>query len=423
MNKLRKLYVWTLALLACAGMAGCSDDNDDDKKPTDPDFVEDYHFDVWVALGRHGGMARDVQTLVRSLSDLEASQPTITFEGTGAEVNKTLTLETIQKGAYYYQVPVSGDCFGKYVIEDNRIRTIAERRFETNTFAARKYTHAWTDDNTLVIMAANGAGDKVVWTKLNTADMTIVSEGTLAIPALAEGDNLCTSGILSYRASDNKLFYFYFTKVGKRGGKRTSTVLTAVINPSTMAVEEVNPAPIDCETVGSAYGELLQTITFIDRSGNLYLACFSDGTDGLEHSHLLRIPAGKTNFDPAYDGYAGQGKLISVMYIGGDKAMAYARDDSKGTAIDDFAHYYTVLDLKACTATPVNYEGERLAFSSGRFSSRMCFVNRKAYIGVDAEGVAPQIYIYDADNGKVSLGAKMAQGYFFEQIRVVENLK
>ena len=53
----------------------------------------------------------------------------------------------------------------------------------------------------------------------------------------------------------------------------------------------------------------------------------------------------------------------------------------------------------------------------------MTFVNGKAYIGVDAEDTNPVIYIYDAKTGLVTKGAEMASGYYFEQIRVVENLK
>ena len=75
------------------------------------------------------------------------------------------------------------------------------------------------------------------------------------------------------------------------------------------------------------------------------------------------------------------------------------------------------------TSTPVSYNGQRLAYSSGRFSSRMAYVNHKAYIGVDAQDRNPQIYIYDAATGQTSLGATMAAGYYFEQIRVVENVK
>ena len=164
MKKFKFLYLSLIALFVSAGFVSCSDDDESVSIPDDSTIVEDYHFDLWVALDRHGGMGRDVQTLVRSLGSLDAEQPQIKFTGTGTEVNATLTLETIIKGAYYYQVPVSGDRFSKYTISDNKINVIAERRFATNTYAARKYTHAWTDESTLVIMAANGAADKIVWT-------------------------------------------------------------------------------------------------------------------------------------------------------------------------------------------------------------------------------------------------------------------
>lgn len=111
------------------------------------------------------------------------------------------------------------------------------------------------------------------------------------------------------------------------------------------------------------------------------------------------------------------------MYVGDNKVVAYARDDEKGTGIDDFSHYYTVIDVNTKTSTPITYNGQRLAYSSGRFSSRMAYVNHKAYIGVDAQGQKPQIYIYDVHKNQTSLGATMAPGYYFEQIRVVEDLK
>lgn len=424
MKKFKFLLLPLIALFVSCGFVSCSDDDDQGTSdPVDPSLVEDYHFDLWVALDRHGGMARDVQTLVRSMASLEAGQPEITFTGTGTEVNSVLSLETIYKGAYYYQVPVSGDRFAKYTITDNRINVIAERRFQTNTYAARKYTHAWIDDNTLLIMAADGDATHIVWTKLNTENMSILDEGTLDIALPAGAEVFTTSGILTYRSLDNKLFYFYY---GKKGGKRASRVtpmMTAVIDPATMDVESNTSCFIDCEMVGSAYGELLQTTTFIDDRGNLYIACFTEGTDNVEHSHLLKIPAGSTSFDEHYDGFTAGGKLISVMYLGGDKVMAYARDDSKGTEIDSFAHYYTVIDVNTCQAEPVKYKGERLAYSGGRFSSRMAYVNHKAYIGVDAENTNPKIYIYDALTGETVKGAEMAAGYYFEQIRVIENIR
>lgn len=425
MKKFRLLLSSFMAISMAFCMTGCSDDDGPDKPgtPDDPTIIQDYHFDLWVALDRHGGMGRDVQTLVRSVNSLDADQPEVTFQGTGTEVNSLLSLETILKGAYYYQVPVSADRFAKYVIKDNKIEVIKERRFQTNTYATRKYTHAWINDNTLVIMAANGDATKIIWTKLNTDDMSIISEGTLDVEMPEKGEIYTTSGILTYRASDNKLFYFYYAKTEGRRGVRVTPMLTAVINPSSMEVESNTPCFLDCEMVGTAYGELLQTTTVIDGHNNLYIACVTDDANGNEHSHLLKIPANSTTFDKDYDGFTAEGKLISVMYVGNNKVVAYARDDKAGTEIDSFSHYYTVIDVATKESTPVTYNGERLAYSSGRFSSRMAYVNHKAYIGVDAEGKNPQIYIYDVEKNQTELGATMAPGYYFEQIRVVEDLK
>lgn len=373
MKKIKFLMLSFMALFIALGMTGCSKE-DEPKQEDDPTIIQDYHFDLWVALDRHGGMGRDVQTLVRSVNSLEADQPEITFQGQGTEVNSILSLETILKGAYYYQVPVSGDRFAKYIIKDNQIQVVKERRFQTNTYSTRKYTHAWINDNTLVIMAANGDASKIIWTKLNADDMTIIDEGTLDVKMPEGGELFTTSGVLTYRASDNKLFYFYYAKTGKAfGGKRVTPMMTAVINPANMAVESDTPCFLDCEMVGTAYGELLQTTTFIDGNNNLYIACVTDDADGNEHSHLLKIPANSTSFDQSYDGFTAEGKLISVMYVGGNKVVAYAREDKIGTKIDDFSHYYTVLDVVAKTSTPITYNGQRLAYSSGRFSSRMAY--------------------------------------------------
>lgn len=423
MRKFKFLLASFMALFIAFGMTSCSSKDEPATPDDDPTIIQDYHFDLWVALDRHGGMGRDVQTLVRSVNSLEADQPEINFQGTGTEVNSILSLETILKGAYYYQVPVSGDRFAKYTITDNKIEVIKERRFQTNTYSTRKYTHAWINDNTLVIMASNGDGDKIIWTKLNADDMSIIAEGNLDVKMPEGGELFTTAGILRYRESDNKLFYFYYAKGGGKRGKRVTPMMTAVINPATMAVESDTPCFLDCEMVGTAYGELLQTTTFIDGNNNLYIACVTDDADGNEHSHLLKIPANSTSFDQSYDGFTADGKLISVMYVGDNKVVAYAREDKLGTDIDAFSHYYTVIDVVSKTSTPIQYNGQRLAYSSGRFSSRMAYVNHKAYIGVDAEGQKPQIYIYDVQTGQTSLGATMASGYYFEQIRVVENVK
>lgn len=422
MKKIKFLFM-SMCVIASMGLTACSDDDDNQNNSNggSEQPVGGHHFDLWVALDQHGGMGRDVQTLVRSLPSLDNPGDIISFEGEGTEVNSLLSLETIYKGAYYYQVPVSGDRFSKYVIKDNTIQVIQEQRFRTNTYATRKYCYAWLPGNTLLIMAANGAADKIIWTKLNANDMSIIAEGTLDLPLPPNSDIFTTSGIVTYRESDNKLFYFYYGKKSGGRGTRTTPFYIAVLNPVDMSVESNKANSMADEMVGSAYGELLQKISFVDSNNNLYLACFST-VDGEEHSHLLRINAGETDFDPSYDGFTNPGKLIAVEYVGNGKVVAYARDDEAGESINSFSHYYTVIDLASAINQRLMYGGQPLPYSGGRFSSRMASADGKVYVGIDAKDANPQIYIYDVNTGNVVKGAELAPGYYFEQIRVLDNI-
>ena len=155
------------------------------------------HFDIWVSLGESTGMGSDGATcLVKSVDSLTVQEP-INFKNDGVDVTATIYQESVIKDGYYYQVPKSADRFGKYRIADNRLETLAEHPFEQNTYKDRRYTHAWTDDNTLVIMAANGSADKVIWTKLNAADMSIMAEGQIQhigacqVQGVGQYDNIC----------------------------------------------------------------------------------------------------------------------------------------------------------------------------------------------------------------------------------------
>ena len=142
-------------------------------------------------------------------------------------------MESISKGKYYYQIPSSNDRFVKYQIKDNKVIECASSPFKTNTYKVRSYTHAWIDDNTLVVMAANGDASKIIWSKLNTDNMSILAEGTLDI-LLPESEvtgeetkKFTTSGILTYNEKTGKLFYFYYGKNGLSGksGKTTTAFI------------------------------------------------------------------------------------------------------------------------------------------------------------------------------------------------------
>ncbi len=354
---------------------------------------------------------------------------TITIKGEGTELGD-YSMESISRGKYYYQIPSSNDRFVKYQIKDNKVTETGACPFKTNTYKVRSYTHSWINDNTLVIMSANGDASQIIWSKLNTDDMSILEEGTLKIPlpkSEIEGEEtkkFTTSGILTYNEKAEKLYYFYYGKNGESGraGKTTTAFYTAVLDPSTLAVESNTRNSLAGEMAGSAYGELMQDCVMYDENGNLYLAALTD-TGEMEEGHLLRINKGETDFDATYEGYPDtDGKLLTLQYLGNGKALAYARNDAAGTAIDSYSHYYSIIDLATSKRTRLSYGGKELAYSGGRFSQRSVVFDEKAYFGVNTEADANAIiYIYDTKTGAVEKGAEVAGEFYFDMIRVVEN--
>jgi hypothetical protein len=390
------------------------------------------HFDITVTVGKQGGMGRDLTTIMQTRKSLSEGN-VIDFKNAGAEINADYTMEAIVKGKYYYQVPVSADRFVKLQFKDNKMEVVQAQPFVENTYKTRAYCHAWLNDNTLLIMSANGDKDKIIWTKLNTDDMKVISEGTLNISLLDGYDTFTSTGIVAYRKSDNKLFYFYYNKkAGTTSVNATNepNFHVAVINPETMAVEQdnINTDKV-AEMAGSAYGELLQQTTFFDEAGNLYLAAFNDvEKDGqnCEIGSLLRIKNGEYNFEAGYNGFPeSEGKLLTTQYLGNGKVFCYSRHDDKtlGTKIDSYSHYYSVVDLNAKTRTRIQYNGQDIDYSSGRFSQRSAvdLAAGKVYFGVNTKDAAPSIYVYDIKTGEVTKGVDVSEGYYFEQIRIVED--
>ncbi|WP_373735067.1 hypothetical protein [Bacteroides heparinolyticus] len=429
MKKIRFSLLAFMAAVTVFSFTACSDDKPE-PTPDVPTIDEGkYHFDLFVTVDNHGGMSSRNKTIVNSTASLAADKGVITIKREGAELND-FSMESISKGKYYYQIPSTADRFVKYQIKNNSAQTIKERPFKANSYKARSYTHAWLNDNTLVIMSANGKADKIIWTKLNTDDMSISGEGTLelSLPASTlEGEEtkkFTTSGILTYNEKAGKLYYFYFGKNGASGasGKATTNFYTAVLNPETMAVESNKMNTKAHEMAGSAYGELMQNCVMYDENGNLYLAAFNRA-EKVEEGCLLRIKKGESDIDPTYNGYKNtEGKLLTVQYLGGNKALAYVRNDSQGTKIDSYSHYYAIVNLSTGQSERLKYNGKEIAYSGGRFSQRSVIFNNKAYIGVNTKDDANSIiYIYDIKTGSVEKGAEVDGSFFFDMIRVIEN--
>lgn len=420
MKKLSFLHSLMAVLMITAAFTACSKDDDNDTSGSS----KGAHYDLTITVGKHGGMAKTETHVTLSVASLSDPDTTITFDGKGVEI-ADYTIESIYDDEFMYQVPSSMDRFSKLQLKNNNLKVVQEQRFDKNTYTPRNYTHAWLDKNTLLIMSTTDDHTKVIWTKLNVKDMSIINEGTVDGIKVAEGYNvLSTSGLLTYRKSDKKLFYFYNNK-GLTSGSNKSTnepfFRIAVINPETMAVEQEIINSEAAQMQGSAYGELLQDFIFFDKDDNLYLTAFSTKSKK-NYGQLLRIKNGEYDFEKGYNAFPDtKGKILTIQYLGGNKALVYSGDNAVGTGIQDVAYYYSIVDLNTKQATRLQYNGEDIAYSAGSFSQRSVYnaKENKAYFGVSND-TENRIYIYDVATGNVSLGSKLATGVYFDQIRFFE---
>jgi hypothetical protein len=415
--KTRKYFKWMfLAALTSVYLTACSDGTDDIEPPViDPEEVA-AHFDVWVSIGANSGMASNNTQLVKSLESLD-EQALIDFKNSGADVTAKLYQESIIQGKFYYQIPKEKDRFGKYQIVNDQIVTVAEFPFASNTLKDRRYTHAWIDENTLVLIGSNGESDQILWIKINTAEMKIISEGTLDLPAPPQGDKFNTSGIASYREDGKILYSFVYSNT-------KTHFYMAFIQASTMAVEKVVEEKRAETMAGTAYGELLQRKTFFTPNGDYYIACnnvLAGATSSTQqYGALLRIKKGATTFDSSYRGYNyPKGKLVTVDCLSDEKVLLYIQDPEHTGASgwgSTYNCYYALLDLTTDRVEELKYEGNLLPYSSGTFSQRSIVMNGKAYIGVNPEKEAAGIFIYDIKTGEVTKGLTITQGYEFDRI-------
>ena len=437
MKEMKKLLlILTVAMVSMMTMAVSCEEPEPEPQP-EPEVLKDYNFDLFVCAVKHGGMSQNKNgTYVRSVTALTADQPRVEFTGKGVDITQNYTLESITRGKYYYQVPQKATGgFVKFHIERNAAgeETIvedAEVPFKDNVYSARKYTHAWIGDSTtLVIVGTANKATKVIWSKLNESNLAVQSEGTLDISMPAGYGSFSTTGLLTYRKSDKKLYYFYFAKpeAGMSDAAK-SQVFIAIIDPATMKVESNTPvaAEIMEETAGSAYGELMQSMIMYDEADNMYVAGMITVNEQ-EMGILRRIPVGSKIFDPGWNGFPNpEGKLLTVQYLGNGKALSYSRDESLGTKIDSKSHFYSIINLASGSRERVKYNGTDLQYCGGRFSQRSVVVNNKAYIGVggevegEAEATYPTIYIYDCKTGAVEKGVELSKGFCFDIIRAMD---
>ena len=417
-----KIYLGLIAILFATAFISCSD-SDDDVKPTPtptPTPEATTHFDIWVTTSSYGGAGSNVEaTLVQGVNSLE-TENVVSFIGKGVDVTAKLFQESIIKGEYYYQVPQEKDRFGKYKITEKGIEVVKEFAFKNNTLLDRRYSHAWTGDNTLVLLAANGDKSKIIWIKVDTENMKIISEGELDIPALSAGGQLNTSGMANYRKADNTLIYLY------QDNKDKTHFYTAFINPDDMSIKSTIVEKRAEQIGNSAYGELLTQKGVFDSEGNYYLVATNQiegGTSTQQYSTLLRINKGAYEFDKNYIGYQGKdyprGKVVTIDYLTTNKLLLYILEPtftgSGGWGKEFYNCFYAVLDIDTDKLTVLD-----LPFNQGVLSQRSLVLGDKAYIGINPKDEDQAIYSYDIKTGSLTKKITLEKGFEFQRITKLE---
>lgn len=71
MKKIKFLLSAFIAATMAMTYTACSDDSGNGGGGGNPgDSTQDYHFDLFMSVGKHGGMGQGESTIVRSVSDL-----------------------------------------------------------------------------------------------------------------------------------------------------------------------------------------------------------------------------------------------------------------------------------------------------------------------------------------------------------------
>ncbi len=421
-----------IAVAAMFSLVFTSCEKEDNPEPTpDPEDLVEKYFDLWVAAGTD-----QTSILVKNVADVSDPNMVIDYRNAGADITAKLDEEIIFRDGYYYEIPISADRFGKYRIYDGKLETIAEYPFKNNTYKRYRYTHCWLDKTTLCIMGYNGNSKApgILWTKLNTEDMSIIAEGQLEGVEIdvENGFYFSTSGIAKYRESDG--YIIYMTQKKSKFWSNDFNVI--FIKASDMSVKcDVKESRVHT-MAGTAYGELLQDKTFWDEKGNLYVACNTEREDANSYTEqfgtLLRINKGEFEFDKNYTGHNyAQGKLITSTYIGNNKAMLYLQDPvhtgvtdgDKGGWGNNYNCYFCVLDLATDQRSEIMYNGTHIPYSMGTFAQFVVVRDGKVYLATNPKNEAPAIYIYDIATNQVTKGLSIQEGYAFHRLVPMEREK
>lgn len=408
----------SVALLAFA--TSCEDDNGKKPSPNPTPDPSTVHYDVWVPLKKATGM-QDESYVVHRATDL--TKGTLSVKGSGVDLTGQMTPETVIRGKYYYQINKSKR-FIKAVITESGIQILKE--IPSEYFTPGKYSHAWLDDKTLLLIGAQGDSKAVLWVKYDVEKMAEIAHGKLELPEPPKGSVYTSSGLLGYRHQDKMLIYSFSYKIKGTKKDRQKEFYVAFLDPATLKTMKVVTEDRAEQMAGTAFGELRQNKTFFDERGNYYIACNSllpgekngkgKETTTAQRGALLRINAGEMDFDKSFNGYTKnsrgeeRGKFITVDYLGQDKVLCYMQDPKFARPDEEpiwdtssekkWVFYWIILDLKTGAQTHL----KDIPFSNGNFNQLALVNGDIIYIANNSAKENSCIYVYNRKTGKLEKG-------------------
>lgn len=430
MNKAYHLLTTLCVALVALSLTSCGPDT-----PPAPEVEETAGFDLWVPLEGATGQStanKDPHIIVRA-TDL--TQGTLSIKGQGAETSaSSLTPNIVYHKGYYYNVSREGR-FGKFRITSSGVETVKE--IPMSQILDRRFSHAWLDDHTLLMLSSAGDKDVMTWVKVDVNKMAVTTEGKLDLPKPEEDEIFNSSGLLGYRKADNMLIFphVYMEKSKKSTmalPPKRSEIYVAFIDATTMEVKKIDK-DTRCEHLGStSFGETRAQKTFFDAAGNFYFVAAScnipenakkkSGTK--QRSFLFRVNAGTMETDKSFDGYGQpRGKIISVTPINDSEVLLYMQDPSFkepgntdwSSKTNRYIYYWLRCNIKTQQVTHI----KEIPFSNGNFGQLAVKVGGTVYIGANVENAPTAIYQYDIQSGKVTKGATLADGFELDRIQPV----
>ena len=382
-------------------------------------------YDLWVPIDGATGQstANTDPHIIARVADL--TKGVFSIKGQGVETSaSTITPNVLYHQGYYYSVSREGR-FGKFRISNTGVETIKE--FPMPQILDRRFSHAWLDDNTLVMLSSVGDKEEVSWVKVDVNKMVITAEGEL----------FNSSGLLGYRKADNMLIYphVYMEKSKKTSmalPPKRNEIYIAFIDASTMEVKKIDK-DTRCEHLSStSFGETRSQKTFFDSKGNFYFAAATcnipenakkkSGTK--QRSFLFRVNAGSMETDKSFDGYAQpRGKIITVFPLNDDEVLLYMQDpDFKEKGNTDWSsktNRYIYYWLRCNIKTQQVEHIKDIPFSNGNYGQLAVRNGDLVSIGANVEGAPTAIYQYNVNTRKVTKGATLADGFEIDRIQSI----